>query len=123
MITRRKFTALLAVLAAMCKPLIASILQKRVEAYIPPTKMKVVRDEIEIGVVDLVTGDLASTDGELNQLWQKWLEDGFKVLGPAPEEPPAGVLTDALYTVHPSPKNMGLVAIELGMHGYNLEFC
>lgn len=85
--------------------------------------MKIQRDGVEVGVVDLATAELHSADTTLIQLWNRWLKNGFRVLGSAPDPVPKGVVCAvALLNIHPSPDNLGLVAIELGNNGYELEF-
>ena len=123
MITRRKFTSLLAFLPLLGRRAVAWPPATAAAAHIPSRTMKVLREGTEIGLVDLASAELESADGDLVQLWNSWCKAGFRVLGSGPEELPAGMYGEALYTIHPGPDDMGLVAIELGMHGYRLEFC
>ncbi len=83
---------------------------------------KVMKNGRTLGVITRATGALNSADPTLTALYRKWETEGFRVLGPAEGEVPAGVMADALLTVKPGPDNLGLVAIELGNHGYDLEF-
>jgi len=86
------------------------------------SRAKIFRKGKLIGELNCATGELTSTDAALNGLWAHWQTEGFNVLGPPPEEPPPGVLADAMYKIRPGPENLGLVVIELENHGYDLTF-
>jgi hypothetical protein len=86
------------------------------------SRAKIFRKGKLIAELNCATGELTSTDAALNGLCAHWQTEGFKVLGPPPEKPPPGVLADAVYNIRPDPGNMGLVAIELENHGYELKF-
>lgn len=85
------------------------------------SRAKILRRGEMVGELDCATGELTSDDAVLNELWAYWQANGFNVLGPPPEEPPAGTLADGIYNIKPGRGNMALVVIELGNNGYELQ--